>query len=163
MTDKARDIFKAYDALKVGGIMTLSILVMATLIASVTRLTEGIRINKLRGSVEKILGRSVGDQIEINGILDDSSCAFELDDGDVAVVMRVETIYGPMPCVYVADPMDDAAAFVGALTASERVGRLLHERENTGGQQSIDYWARRIPFMIPYMDSEQEQMEDNGA
>lgn len=170
MTDKAREFLKAHDAPKAGGIMTLAILVMAAVIALVTRLTESVRVDRLRSSVAQMLdssdvsggGRTVGEQIEISGILDGSCCAFELDDGDAAVVMRVETIYGPMPCVYVVRPTDDAAAFVGALNASERVQWLLRERENTGGQQSIDYWARRIPSMIPYVEAEAGQTEDNG-
>lgn len=172
MTDKAREFLKAHDAPKAGGIMTLAILVMAAVIALVTRLTESVRVDRLRSSVAQMLdgsavsgdsrARAVGEQIEINGILDGSCCAFELDNGDAAVVMRVETIYGPMPCVYVVRPTDDAAAFVGALNASERVQWLLRERENTGGQQSIDYWARRIPSMIPYVEAEAGQTEDNG-
>lgn len=130
------------------GIVTLSILIMAVLVVLATRFTETARINKLKADVEKLLGREVGETVQMDSTLDASTAAFIMEETDeVAVVIRVETFYGPMPCVYVCSPDDSKAIFIGALMVDGKIDSLLKERESRGNQ-SIEYWAGRIPSMV---------------
>lgn len=167
MTDKSRNL------MKVGGIMTLSIIIMAALITLFTRLTEGSRAAKLKKGVQAVVGEEwqAGREVKIQSPLAASASAFALSyngkEGEesgkteeiFAVVMRVETLFGPMPCVYVCSALqeDSPAEFVGVLSLHGTVSELLKNRANERGTHSIDYWARRVPLMVTAALEEEER------
>lgn len=164
MTEKARGLLKS------GGIMTLAILILASLIILAIKLTEGTRVRKLKESVQGVIGDEwqIGDELSIPSLNCTNSSAFALTNGEenaVAVVMRVETIYGPMPSVYVCEYLDEAAIYMGSITINGRIAKLLKERE-AQGRQSINYWALRIPSILRAADDYSlnlEDLEENSA
>lgn len=134
---------------KAGGIMTLSIMIMSALIVLCTRLTEKRRVEILKENVQNIIGDEwqVAEEVKIHSPLETSAVSFLLrkeDKEGIAVVMRVETLYGPMPCVYLYNAEDgEDAEFAGVLCLSGTVSQLLKD-----GSSNIKYWARRIPSIV---------------
>lgn len=61
-----------------------------------------------------------------------------------AVIVRVQTFYGPMPGVFTVDK-NDFVDFKGYATLHGRVAPLLN---NFKQSKRIDYWKKRIPGII---------------
>lgn len=164
---------KARAMVKVGIIMTLTLLVLSALLVLFTRLTESMRVNKLRARVQQLIGDTwqVSQEIPIQSPLATSAVSFALcapDATDVgsaycAVVMRVETLYGPLPCVYVYDVPNSKASFAGVLSLNGTVAELLKSRRGGKTTVPIDYWARQIPTIISAANVHDASMEVKDA
>lgn len=152
---------KAQKHIRAPGIMTLSIMILAAIIVLLTRLTDGQRTAKLRESVQQVVGDEwqVCDEVLIQSTISAMSSTFVLKNGNdeaFAVVMRVETLYGPMPCVYVCRAAQEGPAdFAGVLSLKGNVLERLKSRTEARSVHPVNYWAERIPSIIA-SDAEEE-------
>ncbi len=61
-----------------------------------------------------------------------------------AVILRIQTFYGPFPGVFIMDK-DNKVEYKGYALLHGRVAKLLSENENS---RRINYWITRIPDII---------------
>lgn len=109
----------------------------------------------LQFSVEDVLETSapdtwtVGNAISINNPLAMNSALFEIRNrktGTVysAIIIRIQTLYGPLPAVYIMDS-EKNVEFVGYSTTTGRIAKQLNENRLN---KSIIYWKKKIPQII---------------
>ena len=66
-----------------------------------------------------------------------------------AVIIRVQTIFGPVPAVYTYKDGADEAEFVCFVTLNKRISSTV---ENNARYSQISYWAKRIPVILANKD-----------
>ena len=72
-----------------------------------------------------------------------------------AVIIKLTTMVGPVPAVFLYDTASPKADFVCFLSLGKRVERFL--TDNTG-LSLIEYWARRLPQILSAADREVQQL-----
>lgn len=79
------------------------------------------------------------------------SCVSYLAENNAAnkqchvVLVRITTLFGAVPAVYVWDGQSDKAEFVCFVSMTERVKKMLLASSRNS---IIDFWARRVPVII---------------
>ncbi len=113
----------------------------------------------LRGQVAEVLGRSdveinfsLGQLEAVNSPFAVSLAAFPLieDDGQQpagrhAVIIRIPTLFGPVPAVYLYEEGQKTATFIGFATLNGRVAGIV---EANARYTQIAYWGKRIPAIF---------------
>ena len=66
-----------------------------------------------------------------------------------AVIIRVQTMFGPVPAVYTYREGDESADFVSFVTLNKRIESTVI---NNARYSQIAYWSRRIPSIIAGKD-----------
>ena len=61
-----------------------------------------------------------------------------------AIIIRIQTLYGPLPAVYIMDS-EKNVEFVGYSTTTGRIAKQLNENRLN---KSIIYWKKKIPQII---------------
>lgn len=109
----------------------------------------------IKTSVEKVLDDyesnqwTVGNSKPIKNPMSMTSACYEARSrrtGEVynAVIVRIETFYGPLPAVYLCDS-ENNVTFVGFATLHGRIASII---KSSGPDKRIDYWAKKIPYII---------------
>lgn len=143
------------ELLRVYGIFTAMAVVMLTVTGAAVKLTSERWERGLRAAVEKTLAENAdfdgkaGAFVRIKSPLALSAALFELepslsDGADYAIVIRVQTMYGPFPAVFVYNK-DSGAHFIGFTAVSGRIKRLL---EDSPSDARIRYWTAKIPAIM---------------
>ena len=156
MDERAKRLLMQYGILS--GIVTV---MFAVLFASVL-LTRGRWYSGLADAVQYVLSKDprsqykVAEPLVLDSVLSVSSAVFSLDDSaDVAVIVRVPTMYGPYPGVFVYDGA--RAEFKGFACLSGVV-----QEQFTGAMPDvrIEYWSRqaaKIARAVRKEDSDEGQ------
>lgn len=116
--------------------------------------------NSLKIQVEEVLGKSapgsyiVGDNVRINSLFSVSAACYKvlpareennIKTGNVyAVIMRVTTIYGPLPAVFIYDDVN-GTSFKGFACLDEELEKHFEE---TLKNSQLQYWEKQIPKML---------------
>ena len=109
----------------------------------------------LRESVQNVLDEknpgiwTVGNSVPLNSPFSTSAALFELRSSEsaekyYALIIRITTLYGHMPAVFVYSG-SKGAEFAGYSAVQGRVKKLLEENY---ADSSISYWLERIPSVI---------------
>lgn len=140
---------------RVYGIFTALLVVMLTAAGGAVKLSSAHWERGLRSVVEKTLSENtdfngkVGRFVRIKSPFSLSAALFELepslsDGADYAIVIRVQTMYGPFPAVFVYGKESDTR-FIGFASISGRVKRLL---EDNDFDPRIRYWTAKVPAIM---------------
>jgi len=143
------------ELLRVYGIFTAMTIVMLTVTGAAVKLTSERWERGLRAAVEKTLAENAdfdgkaGAFVRIKSPLALSAALFELepplsDGADYAIVIRVQTMYGPFPAVFVYGK-ESGARFIGFASISGRVKRLLEDNDS---DPRIRYWTAKVPAIM---------------
>ena len=66
-----------------------------------------------------------------------------------AVMLRVATIYGPIPCVFLYDELSGSAEFVDFSSVSGKASEAI---ASVSIKSQISYWSKRIPLLVSAND-----------
>ena len=89
----------------------------------------------------------IGDFVDFDAPVSSSAACFSVKGGSgsgYACIVRMETMYGPLPAVFISDGRH-SARFVGIAGLH---GRVYAAIESGGAKSQIRYWAERIPRLI---------------
>lgn len=111
--------------------------------------------NNLKTSVERVLEEydsnqwNVGKNKEIKNPICMSAACYEARNrrnGELydAVIIRVETLYGPLAAVFVCDS-ENNVTFAGYSSLHGRINVLL---KNNYSEKQVEYWKDKIPQII---------------
>ena len=90
---------------------------------------------------------------EINGPFSVTASVYAISGSRYshAVIIRLTTMVGPVPAVFLYDGSSARADFLCYLSLSRRVERMLLDSTR---HSLIEYWALRLPEMIPVAEEE---------
>lgn len=141
------------EALQEYGIFAGSIVLLGLLLSVTVIFSKGMWRNGLKGEVSRVLEESgngmwrVGDFIELDSSLSLSAACFRAtsksESGYVCVV-RMQTMYGPVPAVFILNERY-AARFAGIAGLHGNIERAI---ENGAAKSQIRYWARRMSDIV---------------
>ena len=141
--------------LKQYGIFAGILLGMFALLILVIIFSENKWRTGLKNKVEQVLEEkepakwSVGDYVEIKAPVALSAACFQARRKDTGakgyvLMLRVETLYGPFPAVFVYDEKK-GAHFVGIYGLNGRVRDIIGNGKNDA---RINFWIKRIPVIV---------------
>ena len=141
--------------LKQYGIFAGIIIGLFALLTCVILLSENKWQNGLKEEISRVLEEEapgewiVGEYIEINAPVALSSACFQVrrkDNGakKYALIVRIETIYGPLPAVFLYNDKS-VAQFIGIAGLHGRVRKVIGNGKNDA---KINYWIKRIPDIV---------------
>lgn len=141
--------------LKQYGIFTGILLGMFALLILVIFFSENKWRTGLKSKIEQVLEEkepakwSVGDYVEIKAPIALSAACFQARRKDTgakgyALMLRIETLYGPFPAVFVYDEKK-GAQFVGIYGLNGRVRDIIGNGKNDA---RINFWITRIPEIV---------------
>ncbi len=98
-------------------------------------------------------GLAVTDSCELQNPFAVAAAAFSVEDSpySYAVIIKLTTMAGPVPAVFLYDTASPKADFVCFLTLGKRVERFLSD---STGLSLIEYWAHRLPQILSASDRE---------
>lgn len=111
--------------------------------------------NNLKISVEKVLNENdnnswtLGNYYKINNPLSLSTVLYDAKnkkngENYKALLIRVQTFYGPLPAVFIIDK-DSNVNFVGYASLH---GRVSNQIKDNNSNKRINYWKEKIPSII---------------
>ena len=118
----------------------------------------------LRGQVAEVLGHSdieisfsLGQMEAVDSPFAVSLAVFPLIEDDehqrsaerYAVIIRIPTLFGPVPAVFLYEDGQKAADFIGFATLNKRIEAAV---ESNARHTQIAYWGKRIPAIIGKKD-----------
>lgn len=144
-----KDFFKRY-GIFLAILVTIFGILIYTIIFSQRAWTQN-----LKKSVEIVLEEkepncwTVENNIKIKNPFAMNAACYEVRNrksGDLykAIIIRVQTFYGPMPAVFLLDN-DNKVAFVGY---SSLHGVIASQLTNNATSKRIEYWIHKIPTII---------------
>ena len=149
------DKSKTKELLRIYGIFSGILIFMLGIIIGAVKISERRRENKLRAAVVKVFSentedeRQIGKFIKIKSPASLNAALYEINDlrsasKDYALILRVQTLYGPIPAVFVYNK-DTGADFIGFAAVSGRINRLL---QDDSSNPRLGYWKLKIPEII---------------
>lgn len=119
------------------------------------RLSDSFWRTGLRAAVESVLeekqpGRwKVEQQMRIHSPFSMSAAVYRVRDAEdgsrgFAAVVRIATLYGPVPAVFVCG-RDGSVSFMGCSAVRSRIKLLVEERPHS---LSVNYWRARLADII---------------
>ena len=149
------DKSKMKELLRIYGIFSGILIFMLGIIIGAVKISERRRENKLRAAVVKVFSentedeRQIGKFIKIKSPVSLNAALYEINDlrsasKDYALILRVQTLYGPVPAVFLYNK-DGEAKLIGFAAISGRIKRLL---QDDSSNPRISYWEKRIPEII---------------
>lgn len=111
--------------------------------------------NNLKISIENVLNEiddnswTLGNNIKINNSLTLSSALYDAKnkkngENYKAMIIRVQTFYGPLPAVFLIDK-DNNVTFKGYASLH---GRVANQIKDNNSNKRINYWKEKIPTLI---------------
>lgn len=145
------------------GIFLLVIIVVFGITAYVTKITNKNWKSGLKTAVENVLNESepdtwkVGEYLNLNNSMASNAAAFKCQNtstqsDEIAVIVRVTTLYGPMSGVFVCDE-ENNVDFKGFSTLHGRIGEQLNQRNNSFSDKRVTYWKNHIPEILKNLES----------
>ncbi|MBP3366893.1 MAG: hypothetical protein J6K96_07880 [Treponema sp.] len=67
------------------------------------------------------------------------------DGAQYAVIIRIPTLYGPVPAVYTCSSLEEDARFIGFADMNEEISLRI---ESASLHSQIEYWGRRLPEFL---------------
>ena len=129
-------------------------IVLLVLVLSVTVIfTRSGRQSGIKNEIVRVLEEAepgvwqVGNFVDFGAPVSSSAACFSVKGGSgnaYTCIVRMETIYGPLPAVFISDGKH-TARFIGIAGLH---GRVYDAIENGGAKSQIGYWAKRIPVLI---------------
>lgn len=149
------DKSKMKELLRIYGIFSGILIFMLGIIIGAVKISERRRENKLRAAVVKVFSentedeRQIGKFIKIKSPASLNAALYEINDlrsasKDYALILRVQTLYGPVPAVFLYNK-DGGAKLIGFAAISGRIKRLL---QDDSSNPRISYWEKRIPGIV---------------
>ncbi len=146
------------------GVLTLVLFLLFVLLLSSVLMSRRSWEKGLRTQVVSALEQQgdyiVGDYETVSSPFSVSCASYGLSKKDEnsstdlssyhAVIIRVQTIFGPVPAVYTYKDGSDEAEFVCFVTLNNRIASTV---ENNARYSQIAYWAKRIPVILAKKDS----------
>lgn len=141
--------------LRVYGIFLGILILMVGIIIGAVKLSERRFENRLRTAVTKVISENteskpeIGKFIKIKSPFSLSAALYEINGTrsgakNYAIILRVQTLYGPIPAVFVYNK-DTGADFIGFAAVSGRINRLL---QDDSSNPRLGYWKLKIPEII---------------
>ena len=139
------------------GIFTGILIVLLGLLIAFTLLSRNSWKKGLKTQVSQVLNEYevkyvVGDFVELNSSFNVSCAVFsisptgKLNEGtEYAVILRTQTLYGPLPGVYIYNIATKNAHFYGFATLH---GKALNHIVDNSRNSQISYWERKIPDIV---------------
>jgi hypothetical protein len=132
------------------GLLLLILVVLFSLTAACTTLSRTAKVEGLRQAVQKVLsengGLEAGDEEPINSPFAVSAASFTVSGtDDHAVIIRIPTIYGAFPAVFLWQETEKNAQFLSLATVNERINDSLIASSKFS---QIAYWEKRIPKIL---------------
>jgi hypothetical protein len=130
--------------------------------------SENVRHNGQKEAISSVLEEEepgewiIGDYVGIKAPVALSAACFQVrrkDNGakGYVLMLRIETIYGPFPAVFVYNEKTDAR-FIGISGLHGRIREIIG---NGSTDTRINFWVKRIPDIIK--DAEVAEPADKGA
>ncbi|MGI5091252.1 hypothetical protein [Treponema socranskii] len=141
------------EALQEYGIFAGCIVLLAVVLSVAAIFTKGARQAGIKTEIARVLEEAepgvwhIGDFVDFGAPVSSSAACFSVKGGSVsgyACIVRMETMYGPLPAVFISDGRH-SARFVGIAGLH---GRVYAAIESGGAKSQIRYWAERIPLLI---------------
>lgn len=143
-----KDFFKRY------GIFLLILVVIFGILIYSIFLSQRSWTQNLKNSVQVVLEErdpntwTVENNVKIKNPFTMNAACYEVRNrksGTLykAVIIRIQTLYGPIPAVFMLD--DDSVYFVGY---SSLHGVIASQLENNKTSKRIEYWIHKIPAII---------------
>lgn len=144
------------------GVFIAFLIVLFAVTALFSALSSSSMKQGLRDSIAAVLAEngyedvSIGDSYEIQGPFATSATAYELsgDRYSHAVIIRMTTMVGPVPAVFLYEGGARKADFLCYLSLSKRVERMLLDSTR---HSLIEYWALRLPGILSVPKEEVSQ------
>ena len=141
------------EALQEYGIFAGSTVLLVLILSLTIIFTRGMWREGLKSEVSRVLAESgdeawsVGDFIDFDSSLSLSAACFRAtskNESGYVCVVRMQTIYGPVPAVFILNERY-AARFAGIAGLH---GSIEHAIENGAAKSQIRYWAERISRIV---------------
>ncbi|MBC6719996.1 hypothetical protein [Treponema sp. Marseille-Q4130] len=141
------------EALQEYGIFAGCIVLLAVVLSVAAIFTKGAGQAGIKTEIARVLEEAepgvwhIGDFVDFDAPVSSSAACFSVKGGSVsgyACIVRMETMYGPLPAVFISDGRH-TARFVGIAGLH---GRVYAAIESGGAKSQIRYWAERIPRLI---------------
>jgi len=155
-----KDFFKNYSIF-----LGIIVLVMGILIYSIV-LSRKSWDNNLKTSVERVLDDYEPNQWSVLAVkkiknpLSMSAACYEARSrktGELydAVIVRIETFYGPVPALYLCDS-ENNVTFVGFSSLHGRIEKIL---KSSSTDKRIEFWQKKVPYIL----NKNTDKEKNGG
>lgn len=145
----------------------LGILVFMTFILiTATLLAKNSKKTFLAADMQRVLdqyepdGYKVGSPLALKSAFSTSAAAFTLDRQNqrqnefyAGIIIRIPTIFGPMPAVFICKDEEDAV-FAGYAVDLAKAGGLDSQRLSRG---IMNYWQKTIPKIIVRSEADERQ------
>ncbi len=141
------------EALQEYGIFAGCIVLLAVVLSVAAIFTKGAGQAGIKTEIARVLEEAepgvwqVGNFVDFAAPVSSSAACFSARSGSgnaYACIVRMETMYGPLPAVFISDGRR-TARFIGIAGLH---GRVYDAIENGGAKSQIGYWATRIPVLI---------------
>ena len=141
------------EALQEYGIFAGCIVLLAIVLSVAAIFTKGAGQAGIKTEIARVLEEAepgvwhIGDFVDFGAPVSSSAACFSVKGGSgsgYACIVRMETMYGPLPAVFISDGRH-TARFVGIAGLH---GRVYAAIESGGAKSQIRYWAERIPLLI---------------
>lgn len=136
------------------GITSGILLVLFTLLWLCALASQPIKENSLRQEITAVLdtgttaGITVADSLPIGSPLDASAAVFRVQgmaDYDYAAIVRVATIAGPVPAVFVHNSRTRTAEFAGYAAQNEAEAAML---DRLSRPTQITFWEKKLSLLF---------------
>ena len=141
------------EALQEYGIFAGCIVLLAIVLSVAAIFTKGAMHTGIKTEIARVLEEAepgvwhIGDFVDFAVPVSSSAACFSVKGGSgnaYTCIVRMETIYGPLPAVFISDGKH-TARFIGIAGLH---GRVYDAIESSGAKSQIRYWAERIPVLI---------------
>lgn len=141
------------EALQEYGIFAGCIVLLAIVLSVAAIFTKGAGQAGIKTEIARVLEEAepgvwhIGDFVDFAVPVSSSAACFSVKGGSgnaYTCIVRMETIYGPLPAVFISDGKH-TARFIGIAGLH---GRVYDAIESSGAKSQIRYWAERIPVLI---------------
>lgn len=141
------------EALQEYGIFAGCIVLLAIVLSVAAIFTKGAMHAGIKTEIARVLEEAepgvwhIGDFVDFAVPASSSAACFSVKGGSgnaYTCIVRMETIYGPLPAVFISDGKH-TARFIGIAGLH---GRVYDAIESSGAKSQIRYWAERIPVLI---------------
>ena len=140
------------NSVKKNSIITVVFLFLIALISLVVIISEKKIQSNLKEKIEMTFTEeqqekwNVAEPVKMHTSLSAYSACFRLVGSDLqngyALITKVQTLYGPFPCVFVYDDFK-GVQFIGLVNLEGRIKKFL-----SASNMHIQYWQNRIPALI---------------
>ena len=151
--EKLPDTFYREQFIKLGLFSAITV-VLAGLLVFFTLISRNSWRNGLRDKINSVLEENsvsirAGEWVKLSSSLNFQVSAYKAesdrDEGMYAVILRTQSLYGPLASVYTFDSKKDRVVFAGYADIPPKIKDTLTD---IAGKNQNDYWEKKIPSII---------------